>query len=50
MRARALQPPTIQLGNQGIDPFAQVPQKDIIDAPMAFFGTGEEVYSYLLAA
>lgn len=40
MRPRALTPPTIQLGNSGIDPAAQVPQRDIIDAPMAFFGTG----------
>lgn len=40
MRPRALQPPTIQLGNSGIDPPAQVPQRDIIDAEMAFFGTG----------
>jgi hypothetical protein len=27
MRARALAPPTIQLGNSGIDPPAQVPQR-----------------------
>ncbi len=40
LRARALQPPTIQLGNSGIDPPAQVPQRDIIDAQMSFFGTG----------
>lgn len=40
MRPRALTPPTIQLGNSGIDPAAQVPQRDIIDAQMAFFGTG----------
>lgn len=40
MRPRALQPPNIQLGNSGIDPPAQVPQRDIIDAQMAFFGTG----------
>ena len=40
MRPRALQPPTIQLGNSAIDPPAQVPQRDIIDAQMAFFGTG----------
>lgn len=40
MRPRALQPPTIQLGNSGIDPPAQVPQRDIIDCQMAFFGTG----------
>lgn len=40
MRPRALQPPTVQLGNSGIDPAAQVPQRDIIDAQMALFGTG----------
>mgnify|MGYP001587424007 CR=1 FL=1 len=40
MRARSLQPPTIQLGNSGIDPPAQIPQRDIIDAQMAVFGTG----------
>lgn len=40
MRPRALVPPTIQLGNSGIDPPAQVPQRDIIDAQMSFFGTG----------
>jgi hypothetical protein len=28
----------VQLGNSGIDPPAQVPQRDIIDAQMAFFG------------
>ena len=28
MRPRALVPPTIQLGNSGIDPAAQVPQRD----------------------
>lgn len=38
LRPRALQPPTTQLGNSGIDPAAQVPQRDIIDAQMAFFG------------
>jgi hypothetical protein len=31
MRPRALVPPTIQLGNSGIDPPAQIPQRDIID-------------------
>lgn len=40
MRPRSLVPPTVQLGNSGIDPPAQVPQRDIIDASMAFFGTG----------
>ena len=43
MRPRALVPPTIQLGNSGIDPPAQVPQRDIIDAQMAFFGCKEYV-------
>lgn len=43
MRPRALKPPTIQLGNSGIDPPAQVPQRDIIDAQMAFFGFGAEI-------
>ncbi len=40
MRPKAMTPPTVQLGNSGIDPPAQVPQRDIIDAQMAFFGTG----------
>ena len=40
MRARSLVPPTVQLGNSGIDPPAQIPQRDIIDAQMAVFGTG----------
>lgn len=40
MRPKNMVPPTIQLGNSGIDPPAQVPQRDIIDAQMAFFGTG----------
>lgn len=40
MRPKSLKPPTIQLGNSGIDPPAQVPQRDIVDAQMAFFGTG----------
>lgn len=38
MRPRALVPPTVQLGNSGIDPAAQVPQRDVIDVTMAFFG------------
>lgn len=40
MRPRNLVPPTVQLGNAGIDPPPQVPQRDIVDAQMAFFGTG----------
>jgi hypothetical protein len=39
LRPKALVPPTIQLGNSGIEPSPQVPQRDIIDAQMAFFGT-----------
>jgi hypothetical protein len=30
MRPRALTPPTVQLGNSGIDPAAQIPQRDKI--------------------
>lgn len=48
MRPKALVPPTVQLGNSGVDPAAQIPQRDMIDAQMAFFGTGcvinEQVY------
>ena len=40
MRPRSLAPATVQLGNSGIDPPAQIPQRDIIDAQMALFGTG----------
>lgn len=54
MRPRALQPPTIQLGNSGIDPPAQVPQRDLIDAQMAFFGISssaeDDLSQYRLAA
>lgn len=39
LRPRNLTPPTVQLGNSGIEPPSQVPQRDIIDAQMAFFGT-----------
>ena len=39
-RARALAPPTVQLGNSGIDPAPQIPQRDVIDAQLALFGTG----------
>lgn len=39
LRAKALTPPTVQLGNSGIEPPLQVPQRDIIDAQMSFFGT-----------
>ena len=37
MRPRALQPPTIQVGNSGIDPPAQVPQRDRRDVAGKFF-------------
>lgn len=55
MRPKALQPPTVQLGNSGIDPPAQVPQRDMIDCQMAFFGlfaSAEDSsdYAYRLAA
>ena len=50
LRARALVPPTVQLGNTGIDPPAQVPQRDIIDAQMGFFGRTQSAESELLAA
>jgi len=40
LRARALQPANIQLGISGIDPPAQVPQRDFIDVTPAVFGTG----------
>jgi len=40
MRPRALTPPRYRDWFAGIDPPAQVPQRDIIDAQMAFFGTG----------
>ena len=40
MRPRACNHLLSNLGNSGIDPPAQVPQRDIIDAQMAFFGTG----------
>jgi len=39
MRPRLLQPATVQLGNQGIDPPSQVPQRDLIDATVSFYGT-----------
>jgi len=36
MRPRALQPPTIQLGNSGIDPPAQIPQRDKLNVAGKF--------------
>jgi hypothetical protein len=50
LRARALTPPTVQLGNSGIDPPAQIPQRDQIDAQMAFFGRKHSVSEFSLAA
>ena len=50
MRPRALKPPTVQLGNSGIDPAPQVPQRDIIDTQMAFFGSSQYADYELLAA
>jgi hypothetical protein len=58
MRPRALQPPTIQLGNSGIDPPAQVPQRDkmcvaykslVIDLE-ARWGDKAQAEQYALAA
>lgn len=48
MRPRALTPPTVQLGNSGIDPPAQVPQRDIIDTQMAFFGKSASAEDQLI--
>lgn len=39
MRPRLLQPATIELSNQGIDPPSQIPQRDLIDATVGFYGT-----------
>ena len=39
LRPVALDPPIVQLGNSGIEPPSQVPQRDIKDAVMSFFGT-----------
>ena len=50
MRPKALVPPTVQLGNSGIDPPAQVPQRDIIDAQMAFFGYKEIILNSFASA
>lgn len=38
-RPRNLVPPTIQLGNSGIEPNPQIPARDIIDAELSEFGT-----------
>lgn len=38
LRPVPLNPPVVQLGNSGIEPPSQVPQREIIDAQMAFYG------------
>src|SRR5262249_7798178 len=48
MRPKAMRPPTVQLGNSGIDPPSQIPQRDIIDAQMAFFGTSAIINEQVL--
>lgn len=40
LRRKNFSPATVQLGNSGIDPPAQIAQRDQIDAQMALFGTG----------
>ena len=58
MRPRALQPPTIQLGNSGIDPAAQVPQRDKMNVADKFlvidmearWGDMAQAEQYALAA
>lgn len=39
LRPQPLVPPVIPLGNTGIEPPSQVPQRDIIDATISFYGT-----------
>jgi hypothetical protein len=39
LRPRKLQPPVVALGNSGIEPPSQVPQRDIKDAIMSFYST-----------
>ena len=39
LRPKPLTPPVVALGNSGIEPASQVPQRDIIDAQMNFYGT-----------
>jgi hypothetical protein len=39
LRPRPLSPPIVALGNSGIEPASQVPQRDIIDATVSFYGT-----------
>lgn len=39
LRPVPLQPPVVQLGNTGIEPPSQVATREIIDAPMSFYGT-----------
>ena len=48
-RPRNMEPPVVQLGNSGLDPAPQVPQRDVISAEMAWFGTGAVInYQVLL--
>ena len=53
LKARALKPPTTQLGNSGIDPAPQIPQRDFIDVQPALFGTScvinEQVWAKKIA-
>ena len=39
LRPRPLTPPVVALGNSGIEPAPQGPQRDILDATMSFYGT-----------
>lgn len=39
LRPRSLIAPVVPLGNTGIEPPSQVPQRDIIDAVVSFYGT-----------
>ena len=39
LRPRPLDPPIVALGNSGIEPPPQVPQRDIKDAIMSFYST-----------
>ena len=58
MRPRALKPPTVQLGNSGFDPPAQVPQRDKRNVPSkslvidleARWGDKAQAGNYSLAA
>jgi N4-gp56 family major capsid protein len=39
LRPVALVPPIVPLGNTGIEPPSQIPQRDILDATVSFYGT-----------